>query len=168
MHYTVPTDANVGDIYRVIFEGSASNNITTRGNIVTSPDISIRTVYEIHVIDKARCTKTLGKNVTIPVNDETQMEAFKNQFVMSYEVYKPMGNGTNFRLAEPLGNYYVPNGTGIESPQEVKWTAYGSDGKILSPQPNIEHKNEGEIAKLQFPQGDEDTIDLLFNRGSRE
>ena len=64
------------------------------------------------------------------------------------------GNGTNFRLAEPLGNYYVPNGTGIESPQEVKWTAYGSDGKILSPQPNIEHKNEGEIAKLQFPQGD--------------
>lgn len=154
MHYTVPTDANVGDIYRVIFEGSASNNITTRGNIVTSPDISIRTVYEIHVIDKARCTKTLGKNVTIPVNDETQMEAFKNQFVMSYEVYKPMGNGTNFRLAEPLGNYYVPNGTGIESPQEVKWTAYGSDGKILSPQPNIEHKNEGEIAKLQFLQGD--------------
>lgn len=30
MHYTVPTDANVGDIYRVIFEGSASK-ILLRG-----------------------------------------------------------------------------------------------------------------------------------------
>lgn len=155
IRFTVPTNAIAGDTYRVVVEGSASNKMTSNTTTsLISPQISIRTVYEIHVIDKARCTETLGKNVTIPVNDETQMEAFKNQFVMSYEVYKPMGNGTNFRLAEPLGNYYVPNGTGIESPQKVEWTAYGSDGKILSPQPNIEHKNDGEIAKLQFPQGD--------------
>lgn len=155
IRFTVPTNAIAGDTYRVVVEGSASNKMTS--NIATnliSPQISVKTVYEIHVIDKARCTNTLSDNVAIPVNDETEMEAFKNQFVMSYEVYKPMGNGTNFRLAEPLGNYYVSNGTGIESPQRVEWTAYDSNGKKLNPQPTINLKNNGEIAKLQFPQGD--------------
>ncbi len=153
--YTVPTDATEGAVYRVVFAGSASNEIgAVTNNTITPPEISVRTVYEIHVISEARCTETLGDNITIPVNNESEMEAFKKKFVASYEVYKPYGSGTNFRLTEPIGNYYVPEGNTIASPQSVVWTAYGSNGQQLNPQPAITYHNNGEIAKLTFPQED--------------
>lgn len=145
----------VGTTYRIVMEGSASNKMTynTTTSLI-SPVISVRRIYEIEVIDKARCTETLGDNITIPVNNESEMEAFKKKFVASYEVYKPYGSGTNFRLAEPIGNYYVPEGNTIASPQRVVWTAYGSNGQQLNPQPAITYHNNGEIAKLTFPQND--------------
>lgn len=146
----------VGTTYRIVMEGSASNKMTyynTTASLI-SPVISVRRIYEIEVIDKARCTVILGDNITIPVNNESEMEAFKKKFVASYEVYKPYGSGTNFRLAEPIRNYYVPQNGSIASPASVVWTAYGSDGQPLNPQPSITYYNNGEIAKLTFPQAD--------------
>lgn len=161
--YTVPTDATEGAVYRVVFAGSASNEIgAVTNNTITPPEISVRTVYEIHVISEARCTETLGDNITIPVNNESEMEAFKKKFVASYEVYKPYESGTNFRLAEPIGNYYVPEGNTIASPQSVVWTAYGSNGQQLNPQPAITYHNNGEIAKLTFPQEEDKTKQATF------
>lgn len=145
----------VGTKYRLVMEGSASNRMTSNTtSSLISPNISIRRVYEIEVINQARCSEILSDNITIPVNNESEMEAFKKKFVASYEVYKPYGSGTNFRLAEPIGNYYVREGNTIASPQRVEWTAYDSDGKKLNLQPQITYHNNGEIVKLTFPQAD--------------
>ncbi len=149
INYTVPSTEGV---YYVVCEGSSNNNISVNRSTITPPKIAVKTIYEIHVIKDARTTQTLSDNVTIPVTDAIQMSAFKEKFLESYEIHTPIETGTNYRLAEPLENYYIPDGTinTITSPDKVIWTAYDSNGAKIN---NLEGTGEqtSSITKITFP-----------------
>lgn len=135
--------------YYVICEASANNNTANGndGNTIVPPEIAVKTVYEIHVIDKAR-TSTPLTETQIPVNDATQMAIFKEKFLEHYEIHTPLESGTNYRLSEPLHNYYIPDGGSIKAPTHVRWKVYGEDGTNIAGQTRT---TTGNINKFMLP-----------------
>jgi len=131
--YTVPNDAPKDMVYYLVCEASANNNASQGGtNSIKTPDIAVKTVYEIHVIDDARTSAELTES-KIPLDKPEKMVTFKNMFLESYEIHTPIEAGTNYRLAEPLANYYVPRGpNGIIAPNWVRWKAYDEKGDFIS------------------------------------
>ena len=111
VHYTVPSTASAGDIIYVVCEASARNNVSLSGSMITSPKISVKSVFEIHVLgsDDDRFDGTAkdpfeGNNLKADAIANPE-----NYFLEHFEIHTPVRTGTNYRLSEPLGNYYVPN-----------------------------------------------------------
>lgn len=129
--YHVPEDATPGSTYYVICEASTSNKVTSSGRTVNVSNVAAKYVHKIHVINKPRINAQLTET-SIPVSDETQMAAFHQKFLEYYEIYTPLETGTNYRLEEPLANYYIPSDNGNPvSPTKVRWSAYKQDGSRI-------------------------------------
>ena len=165
--YTVPTNASVGSTYYVVCEASASNEVSSdvTNNTVTIPRVAVKYVYQIHVIDEARTNTELSlEENKLPIDN---LETFKANFLEHYEIHTPIETGTNYRLAEPLANYYIPNGNGgITSPTYVRWRAYDSNGERVNGKYGNTYTSEicesgKNIVKYTFPYEAKDTEQQL-------
>lgn len=128
VNYTVPSNAAAGSVYYVVLEASSSNH-TTKGsdeNSIQTPEIAVKSVYEIHVINTQR-VKTTGTNSTLALTAEMIADP-ENTFVEYFDIHVPKGRAVNFRLSEALANYYVPSGTVIASPTQIRWQKYSQAG----------------------------------------
>lgn len=137
------TDAEAGTTFTLICDASASNKATKAADSkeITTPEIALRYTYEIRVIETARVTNVMEID-SIPVH--TNFSAFKQKFVESYEIHTPLGTrnnmpkGTNYRLSEPMENYYIPTTDGgIAVPSQIRWRAYNPKGEFIQGSENI-------------------------------
>ncbi|MGM9759739.1 MAG: hypothetical protein ACI30I_06445, partial [Parabacteroides sp.] len=139
-------------VYRLICEASASNRSSVSGNTITVPPISVKAVYEIHVINSARLTNSSpfsGNDLSAPA-----LENPDNYFIEYFEVHTPNNGTTNFRLNELLSNYYIPNRTSIVPPTQVRWRQYTENGvlfnTVVTPNSNITSFTFSESVKKQI------------------
>lgn len=133
IQYTVPDNVLPGDVIYVVCEASARNNASGSGNIVTAPKISKKSVFEIHILS-SNGNRFEGKTTTILDNFGNLLsDAISNPseyFIENYEIHTPIATGTNYRLEEPLGNYYIPNQSGDYC--WVQWRMFDSQGNPVN------------------------------------
>lgn len=127
--YTIPSDATAETIYTIVCEASARNNITVGENIVTTPKIALSSIYEIHVLSKeANRFSTVESDGKTPFNGDNLITAAinnpKDYFLDYYEIHTPITTGTNYRLPEPVDNYYTKSGNG----KWVQWKMFDENG----------------------------------------
>lgn len=129
IQYTVPDNVLPGDVIYVVCEASARNNASGSGNIVTAPKISKKSVFEIHILSSDG-HRFEGKTTTILDSSSNLLSDAisnpSNYFIENYEIHTPIATGTNYRLAEPLGNYYIPSQSGNYC--WVQWRMFNSEG----------------------------------------
>lgn len=141
IQYTIPTNAVDGQIYTIVCEASASNDVTVvppgdnHNGTLTTPKIAVKHIFEIHVITSPRRTNEfvlVDEKLSIDPESGKLSQTIKDQFLEKYEIHTPITNGTNYRLAEDLENYYISvNGT-LQSPNWVRWKPYNQDGTPVS------------------------------------
>lgn len=161
VHYTVPSTAKEGDVIYVVCEASARNNATGSGNTVVAPKISLKSVFEIHVLgsNDDRFGGTAKNPFTQSGSDGTRnlsSDAIahpENYFLEHFEIHTPVRTGTNYRLSEPLGNYYVPN---QKEYCWVQWRMFDSEGKPVEGTYNdqktsVVTEQDKNILKYTFP-----------------
>ena len=165
VHYTVPSTASKGDIIYVVCEASARNNATGNGSTVFAPKISLKSVFEIHVLDSDddRFGDTAKKPFTQSgwtINLSSDAIAHpENYFLEHFEIHTPVRTGTNYRLSEPLGNYYVPDQEGEYC--WVQWRMFDSEGEPVNGTYNntrtsVVTEQDKNILKYTFPYTNED------------
>ena len=155
--YTIPSDATAGTIYTIVCEASARNNITVGENTVTTPKIALSSIYEIHVLSKeANRFSTVESDGKTPFNGDNLITAAinnpKDYFLDYYEIHTPITTGTNYRLPEPVDNYYTASGNCLS----VQWRMFDEDGKPVNvtynnKQQNVITGDNLNIVKCTFP-----------------
>lgn len=164
VHYTIPSTAKEGDVIYVVCEASARNNATGSGNTVVAPKISLKSVFEIHVLGSN--DDRFGGTAKNPFTQSGETRNLssdaiahpENYFLEHFEIHTPVRTGTNYRLSEPLGNYYVPN---QKEHCWVQWRMFDSEGKPVegtynNTQTSVVTEQDKNILKYTFPYDDAD------------
>lgn len=142
--FSVPDNASEGTVYYVVCDASSRNDATGGNNRVTTPPISFRRTYKIVVTDN----RFAGLTDNAFDNSGNLTEAARanpeKYFIENNKIHTPVRIGTNYRLAEPLGSYVLPNGV---TPTRIRWWAYDSKGEKLGKQPT----ESSEIIRYTFP-----------------
>lgn len=116
--------ASTEGIYYLVCEASANNNVTGSGSEVTTPEIAIKYVYEIRVTNEDRFSNFNMSPFSDGTLNKDAMTSPNTYFLENYEIHTPIPTGTNYRLSEPLENYYIGN----NEPNWVRWRMFDSEG----------------------------------------
>lgn len=137
--YTIPANS-AGETFYLVCEASANNNAELRGEQLFTPSIALKYIYEIRVISSNRFVDFANQSAfetsgggrpgsTTTTLSKNAMSSPEDYFLENFEIHTPITTGTNYRLSEPLDNYYVTgSGTNVTSPDWVRWRMFDSEG----------------------------------------